>query len=146
VELNWFQCRSGSSFLGQCGSGYSSVSKSKDLMTKIAEFLSLGLHAGRPSYRRTILQSQKRIYRVQNCFLFVGKFFRRIRIKADQNQCGSLQIKVHNTGLQLLLSLNGYLTRTHMTKKSVFRIRDILVPTYGSRSATLTHDRKIWQL
>ncbi len=43
VELNWFQCRSGSSILGHCGSEYSSVSESKDLMTKIAEFLSLGL-------------------------------------------------------------------------------------------------------
>jgi hypothetical protein len=38
VELNWFQCRSGSSILGHCGSEYSSVSESKDLMTKIAEF------------------------------------------------------------------------------------------------------------
>jgi hypothetical protein len=74
-DLHWFQCGSGygsgSSIFCQCGSGYIS----KVLMTKnwkkftaeikfnffYQKLLSLGLHKGRPSYRRSLHPSKENI-------------------------------------------------------------------------------------
>ena len=93
VDPHWFQCGSGSSILGQCGSG--SGSRSRLLMTKICKifqlekkfkffwskialFLSLGLHKGRPSYKTNLQPSKGNTQ--------------------HQNQCGSMRIHADPCG------------------------------------------------
>ncbi len=93
VDPHWFPCRSGSSILGQCGSGSSSGSVSRVMMTKNLKILPL----------RKILQklqfiydqaSMKDIYPTNHDIslffpVFVVFFALLDPDPADQNQCGS---------------------------------------------------------
>jgi hypothetical protein len=80
ADPHWFQCGSGSSVVDQCGSGYGSGSRSRVLMnqklekkftaekkniffrSKVAIYLSLGLHNGRLSYSRSLHLSKENIW------------------------------------------------------------------------------------
>jgi hypothetical protein len=104
----WFQCRfisrSGSSILGQCGSG------SKDSMTKNGYILQVKkihslssrpprttskLHEKPPGLKKNIQHFKKNQY-----ISFCDTHFAHLD-PADQNQCGSMRFRIHNTIYQV---------------------------------------------
>jgi hypothetical protein len=111
VDPHWFQCRFGpesvSSISGQCGSGFMAlITKKFTSEIKILVFfffkncrffLSLGLHEGHPSYKRSLLSPKENIQHFENMcldlFYFCGPllpFWIRIQpTKINADSCGS---------------------------------------------------------
>jgi hypothetical protein len=56
------------------GKIYSSTTNFDIFLIKIAIYLSLGLHKGRPSYRRSLQPSKKKLLHFKTLSVFVGHF------------------------------------------------------------------------
>ncbi len=142
-----FQCGSGSSILGQGGSGSEqglwwpkieqNLQLKKVCFDQKLQFtynLKLGLHKGRPSYIK-VFSPQKRTsstskHEISSLFLFDGVFFLsciRIRIpsadsdpdSADQNQCVSGSARLHNS---VHLFWLDHMDRSYLSMKFVHKI------------------------
>jgi hypothetical protein len=107
VDPHWFKCGSGSSILGKRGSGFGSSYKSgfrsRVLMTKILQLIIL-----RPPYRTFKLHEKPSAFKSEHptlrnmnltCFLSLRVIFALLDPGlAEQSQCGSMWIRIHNTG------------------------------------------------
>ncbi len=117
VDPHWFYCGSGSSVLGQCGSGsrvydpkfwHLIGEKIKFFLFEILIYWSrtLGLNEGRPSYRRN-LQTSKKFTTRRDMKFFTFSFWVSFDLQDPDphSQCGSgknrpkpIRTRIHNTG------------------------------------------------
>ncbi len=143
------QSESGSSFLGQCGSGSEassrSGSKSRDydqklkkinslkkfhiILIKLAIYLSLGLHKWRASNRRSLQPSKENMQHFKTWNFFTFSFLCILFAlsdpdpdPADQNQCGSGSATLIYP--VLLFSLYRNARQLRCDTKSQFRIKN----------------------
>jgi hypothetical protein len=93
----WLQCETGSSVLMTKIVNFTTEKQSSFFLSKIAIYLSLGLHEGRPSYWRSLQPSNKNIqhFKSMTFLYFFSNFVGHLCPPgSDQNQSGSMWIRI----------------------------------------------------